>query len=166
METLLGDRSKKVGVIDSEYIVHQGIPSLGGLDDNKVENLSFCTSKTCELIDLKYLIFPFTNSHKFFWFPMQTMLGTNDTARFQIKSPLISSSPGPAEPVFSERVELSQFQLLTFHVPQVRRQSYSELDIFNRRWSKAIRQDKCWVDPYWQPTSKLKSQLKKKVPKN
>ena len=25
-----GDRSKKVGVIDSEYIVHKGIQSLGG----------------------------------------------------------------------------------------------------------------------------------------
>lgn len=25
-----GDRTEKVGVIDSEYVVHQGIPSLGG----------------------------------------------------------------------------------------------------------------------------------------
>jgi hypothetical protein len=25
-----GDRAEKVGVIDSEYVVHQGIPSLGG----------------------------------------------------------------------------------------------------------------------------------------
>ncbi|KAJ3692960.1 hypothetical protein LUZ60_012055 [Juncus effusus] len=28
-----GDRTKKVGVIDSEYIVHQGIPTLGGPSD-------------------------------------------------------------------------------------------------------------------------------------
>uniref|UniRef100_A0A453TDH7 Uncharacterized protein n=1 Tax=Aegilops tauschii subsp. strangulata TaxID=200361 RepID=A0A453TDH7_AEGTS len=28
-----GDRAEKVGVIDSEYVVHQGIPSLGGPSD-------------------------------------------------------------------------------------------------------------------------------------
>lgn len=32
-----GDRTKKVGVIDTEYIVHQGIPSLGGGSVNKVQ---------------------------------------------------------------------------------------------------------------------------------
>lgn len=31
-----GDRTQKVGVIDSEYVVHQGIPSLGGLSVRKV----------------------------------------------------------------------------------------------------------------------------------
>ncbi|KAK1327085.1 hypothetical protein QJS10_CPA01g00011 [Acorus calamus] len=30
-----GDRTRKVGVIDSEYIIHQGIPSLGGTSANK-----------------------------------------------------------------------------------------------------------------------------------
>eukprot|EP00262_Sarcandra_glabra_P002285 TRINITY_DN12560_c0_g2_i1.p1 TRINITY_DN12560_c0_g2~~TRINITY_DN12560_c0_g2_i1.p1 ORF type:complete len:119 (+),score=25.91 TRINITY_DN12560_c0_g2_i1:378-734(+) len=30
-----GDRTKNVGVVDSEYIVHQGIPTLGGPDENK-----------------------------------------------------------------------------------------------------------------------------------
>ncbi|KAL5993357.1 hypothetical protein ACLOJK_014281 [Asimina triloba] len=32
-----GDRTKKVGVIDSEFIVHKGIPSLGGSSKNKEE---------------------------------------------------------------------------------------------------------------------------------
>lgn len=31
-----GDRSKNIGVVDSEYIVHMGIPTLGGSDENKV----------------------------------------------------------------------------------------------------------------------------------
>ncbi|KAG1361234.1 hypothetical protein COCNU_09G006970 [Cocos nucifera] len=31
-----GDRTKKVGVIDTEYIIHQGIPSLGGASVNKL----------------------------------------------------------------------------------------------------------------------------------
>lgn len=32
-----GDQTKKVGVIDSEFIVHQGIPSLGGPSVTKVK---------------------------------------------------------------------------------------------------------------------------------
>ncbi|KAG1330894.1 hypothetical protein COCNU_02G008620 [Cocos nucifera] len=31
-----GDRSKNVGVVDSEYIVHKGIATLGGVDEKKV----------------------------------------------------------------------------------------------------------------------------------
>ncbi|KAL6011307.1 hypothetical protein ACLOJK_001752 [Asimina triloba] len=31
-----GDRSKNVGVVDAEYIVHEAIPTLGGPDENKV----------------------------------------------------------------------------------------------------------------------------------
>ncbi|KAF8388578.1 hypothetical protein HHK36_027253 [Tetracentron sinense] len=30
-----GDRTKNVGVVDSEYIVHQGLPTLGGIEENK-----------------------------------------------------------------------------------------------------------------------------------
>uniref|UniRef100_A0A5B6Z8F8 Uncharacterized protein n=1 Tax=Davidia involucrata TaxID=16924 RepID=A0A5B6Z8F8_DAVIN len=33
-----GDRTKKVGVIDSEYVVHQGIQTLGGLSPRKASN--------------------------------------------------------------------------------------------------------------------------------
>lgn len=113
-----GDRSKKVGVIDSEYIVHKGIPSLGGLDDAK------------------------------------TMLVTPD-AHIPLKSSFSSSIPAPAESAFSERAE-------------VRRQSYSELDIFKRRWANAVREDKCWVDPYSQPVhnnpvNKFKSKGEKEL---
>lgn len=42
-----GDRSEKVGVIDSEYVLHKGIPSLGGPRINKVDvhhsSLVFCS---------------------------------------------------------------------------------------------------------------------------
>ncbi|PIN01508.1 hypothetical protein CDL12_25981 [Handroanthus impetiginosus] len=30
----------------------------------------------------------------------------------------------------------------------VRRESYIELDNFKIRWSRAVRGDKCWVDPF------------------
>lgn len=33
---LQGDRTKTVGVVDSEYIVHLGVPTLGVSDGNKV----------------------------------------------------------------------------------------------------------------------------------
>ncbi|XP_072969979.1 uncharacterized protein [Typha angustifolia] len=33
-----GDRSLNVGVVDSEYIVHKGIPSLGGLNESKAQH--------------------------------------------------------------------------------------------------------------------------------
>lgn len=31
---------------------------------------------------------------------------------------------------------------------QVRRLSYRELDVFNKRWEKAVKEDECWVDPF------------------
>jgi hypothetical protein len=31
-----GDRTKNVGVVDAEYIVHYGRPTLGGIDRNEV----------------------------------------------------------------------------------------------------------------------------------
>eukprot|EP01018_Ginkgo_biloba_P039320 Gb_36393 [translate_table: standard] len=89
-----GDRSKKVGVIDSEYIVHHGIPSLGRLNDNN--------------------------------------LGQSG---------------------LNKRVE-------------IRRRAFYEMNIFKQRWAKAVRQDKCWVDPYWQPRSKIKSQRMENVQRN
>jgi hypothetical protein len=33
----------------------------------------------------------------------------------------------------------------------VRLRSYTELQIFNRRWKKAVAEDECWTDPYPQP---------------
>ncbi|KAE9612010.1 hypothetical protein Lalb_Chr06g0168461 [Lupinus albus] len=71
-----GDRTKKVGVVDSEYIVHYNRPTLGGIDKTKV------TSKEKD------------------------------------------------------------------HRVDVRRLSYQELDVFRKRWNKAVEEDKCWVDPY------------------
>lgn len=75
-----GDRTKTVGVVDAEYIVHYGRPTLGHKDENK--------------------------------------------GRHQRRH-------------IDPRVE-------------VRRQSYIELDIFQKRWKKAVEEDQCWNDPYAQ----------------
>lgn len=80
-----GDRSKNVGVIDSEYIVHQGIPSLG------------------------------------------RQKASNDKPKR-----------------FNGRVE-------------VRRRAYSEMKIFKERWTKAILEDKCWIDPYGKISTNMSS---------
>ncbi|GAY58494.1 hypothetical protein CUMW_187350 [Citrus unshiu] len=37
--------------------------------------------------------------------------------------------------------------------PEVRRQSYIEMQIFRNRWKHAVEDDKCWVDPYGQSTN-------------
>ncbi|XP_072965412.1 uncharacterized protein [Typha angustifolia] len=75
-----GDRSLNVGVVDSEYIVHRGIPSLGGPDENKAPH------------GLKI---------------------SKEQDRYA-----------------------------------VRLRSYAELQIFNKRWQKAVADDECWTDQY------------------
>ncbi|KAI8027429.1 hypothetical protein LOK49_LG02G02599 [Camellia lanceoleosa] len=76
-----GDRTKNVGVVDSEYIVHLGLPTLGVSDGTK-------------------------------------------------------------EPSGLQRVN---------NRIEVRRQSFMEMQIFKKRWNNAVKDDKCWVDPYQQP---------------
>ncbi|KAL3000745.1 hypothetical protein AAZX31_09G230400 [Glycine max] len=71
-----GDRTKNVGVVDAEYIVHYGHPTLGGLDVHEV------SSRTKD------------------------------------------------------------------HRVDVRRLSYRELQVFRKRWQKAVEEDECWVDPF------------------
>ncbi|KAJ7973621.1 Lysine ketoglutarate reductase trans-splicing-like protein, putative (DUF707) [Quillaja saponaria] len=73
-----GDRTKNVGVVDAEYIVHYGRPTLGGLDKTEASSQSHAKD----------------------------------------------------------------------HRLDVRRQSYRELDVFKKRWKKAMDEDKCWIDPY------------------
>ncbi|GAU29749.1 hypothetical protein TSUD_392380 [Trifolium subterraneum] len=80
-----GDRTKNVGVVDAEYIIHYNRPTLGGID-----------KKTAE------------------------------------KNVSVSSQ---------EKED---------HRVDVRRLSYHELDIFKKRWEKAVEEDKCWVDPFEQ----------------
>jgi hypothetical protein len=36
-----GDRMRNVGVVDSEYIVHLGLPTLGGSNDNEASDFIF-----------------------------------------------------------------------------------------------------------------------------
>lgn len=92
-----GDWTMKVGVVDAEYIVHKGIPSLGAIDAKKL-NETATPSK-----------------------------GKNR------RRPSLDGRPG------------------------VRWRSYNELEIFKKRWRKAVAEDKCWIDPYNRTTNAYKS---------
>uniref|UniRef100_F6HK26 Lysine ketoglutarate reductase trans-splicing protein n=1 Tax=Vitis vinifera TaxID=29760 RepID=F6HK26_VITVI len=81
-----GDRTKNVGVVDSEYVVHLALPTLGVLDENEAQS----------------------EFHKV----------DNRSA--------------------------------------VRRQSFIEMQIFRSRWANAVKEDKCWIDPYAQPAEDIK----------
>lgn len=73
-----GDRSRNVGIVDSQYVLHRGIATLGDDGGKPTATVS--------------------------------ALGTHRLA--------------------------------------VRQRSYTELQVFNRRWKKAVAEDECWTDPY------------------
>ncbi|KAK9150000.1 hypothetical protein Syun_008309 [Stephania yunnanensis] len=83
-----GDRTKKVGIVDSEFIVHLGVQTLGGSYGRKV---------------------PGNNARE------------ESTQRRGGKLDMRS---------------------------EIRRQSTAELQIYEKRWEEAARNDKDWTDPY------------------
>ncbi|XP_057962709.1 uncharacterized protein LOC131154158 isoform X2 [Malania oleifera] len=97
-----GDRTKNVGVVDSEYIVHYGFPTLGGIAENK------------------------------------TILATHNHNSEAKNMPSVKELGSLESHANDNRVS-------------VRRQSYMELEIFKKRWKKAVQDDKCWSDPYKTP---------------
>ncbi|XP_047311029.1 uncharacterized protein LOC124914507 isoform X2 [Impatiens glandulifera] len=91
-----GERTKNVGVVDSEYIVHIGLPTLGGAHLNKGSEIL---------------------------------------------------------PVADNRSEGSEILPVLDNRSEVRRQSFVEMQIFRKRWAKAVEdEDECWDDPYEQQT--------------
>ncbi|KAJ7967953.1 Lysine ketoglutarate reductase trans-splicing-like protein, putative (DUF707) [Quillaja saponaria] len=94
-----GDRMKNVGVIDSEYIVHLGLPTLGASHGSEFSNAPPSPQK-------------------------------QDKSNSEASAPLDSQ-------VVTDR-------------SKVRMQSYIEMQIFKKRWNDAVKEDKCWIDPYQQ----------------
>ncbi|XP_078170518.1 uncharacterized protein LOC144564792 [Carex rostrata] len=92
-----GERSKNIGVVDSEYIVHFGIPTLGSLPENK------------------------TNE--------ETVDQSSELSSYMVSPALCTTADRCA----------------------VRRRSYVELILFQKRWKKAAEEDDCWIDPYNEP---------------
>ncbi|CAH2078635.1 unnamed protein product [Thlaspi arvense] len=84
-----GDRKENVGVVDAEYIVHYGLPTLGVVEAARNE--------------------------------------TNQKSHVSKES--------------SESREVD-------NRPEVRMKSFVEMKRFKERWKKAVKDDRCWVDPY------------------
>ncbi|XP_071936866.1 uncharacterized protein [Coffea arabica] len=80
-----GNRTANIGIVDSEYVVHYGLPTLGGSAVNKTSEVQGQASKH-------------------------------------------GTSPDKGS--------------------MVRKRSYAELEIFKNRWKKAVREDKCWSNPF------------------
>ncbi|XP_058090205.1 uncharacterized protein LOC131236788 [Magnolia sinica] len=93
-----GDRTKKVGVIDSEFVIHQGIPSLGGSSANKNLAVGFLQ----------------LSNH-----------GSSEHSTVKVQG--------------ERSIDLRS---------QIRRQSTAELQIFRKRWDRAVREDEDWTDPF------------------
>ncbi|EEE67421.1 hypothetical protein OsJ_24761 [Oryza sativa Japonica Group] len=99
-----GDRTKNIGVVDSEYIVHRGVQTLGGPSVKR--------------------------SH-----------GKNN------------------DPLHQKTAEAQQQMRVKAGLDmrtKVRRYSRSELRDFQKRWERATREDRAWVDPFARPRRKRK----------
>ncbi|KAE8726040.1 pentatricopeptide repeat-containing protein [Hibiscus syriacus] len=99
-----GDRMKNVGVVDAQYIVHLGLPTLG------------VVAKTEASIHRSPLNITRTRTEHF--------------------SKREASAPSESHEVDNR--------------PEVRRQSFIEMQMFRKRWENAVKKDKCWIDPYQQ----------------
>ncbi|KAM7521918.1 hypothetical protein LguiA_011820 [Lonicera macranthoides] len=93
-----GNRSQNIGIVDSEYVVHFGLPTRGGSAE--------ASNHAAQDANL-----PSEGS---------TVLST-------------PSAPSARD--------------------AVRKQSLAELEIFKRRWRKAVEKDECWSDPYQKPVT-------------
>ncbi|XP_008668562.1 uncharacterized protein [Zea mays] len=93
-----GDRTKNIGVVDSEFIVHRGVQTLGGSTITK-----------------------------------DGIRGKNAQSLRQ-KAAQVQKSRG-RDPGLDMRTK-------------IRRKSRSELRDFQKRWARAAREDRTWVDPF------------------
>ncbi|KAK8698282.1 hypothetical protein V6N13_114407 [Hibiscus sabdariffa] len=121
-----GDRTDNIGIVDAEYVVHHNRPSLG--DDNvgkhvKGRQLDKGNRIKGIVVDAEYILRHYPKLASAAERNHSTLKGGHQKKK--------SHSPHSKEP----RVE-------------IRRQSYVELYLFRRRWENAVKNDKCWVDPY------------------
>lgn len=97
-----GDRTQHVGVVDTEYIVHLGIPTLGSVVGHQAS--------------------------------LEASIHYSHSKRPRMMVPPVSS-------VVDDR-------------SAIRMRSFTESEIFKRRWQKAAAADECWRDPYPEPRKK------------
>ncbi|KAK8568880.1 hypothetical protein V6N12_007417 [Hibiscus sabdariffa] len=123
----MGDRTDNIGIVDAEYVVHHNRPSLGDSNaGNHVQGRRLDKGNRIKgiVVDAAYILRHYPKLASAAERNHSTLKGGHQKKR--------SHSPHSKEP----RVE-------------IRRQSYVELYLFRRRWENAVKNDKCWVDPYY-----------------
>lgn len=95
-----GDRRIKIGVVDEEYVIHFGLPTLSGLSDKNKTNTELYNQSS-----------PSKN------------LSDSEAVASSVKDN------------FDSRFAL-------------RLRSYREMRTFRTRWSNAVKEDECWIDPF------------------
>ncbi|XP_031248352.1 uncharacterized protein LOC116106143 [Pistacia vera] len=117
-----GDPTKNIGIVDSEYVVHYGLPTLGGpaLKIRQPTNMQSTVALSFVLV---------TNS--------------------QWQSSMQTNSETPDLVAQNENLASSKQQVTLSNQPtsrnEVRKRSYVELEIFKNRWKKAVKEDDCWI---------------------
>ncbi|KAG8080105.1 hypothetical protein GUJ93_ZPchr0007g5144 [Zizania palustris] len=101
-----GDRTKNIGVVDSEYLVHRGVQTLGG------SSVKLSNGKNID--------------------PLR---------------------PKTAQAQQQTRVRRAGLDMRT----KIRRNSRLELGDFQKRWERAAREDRAWVDPFARSRRKRKN---------
>ncbi|KAG6778367.1 hypothetical protein POTOM_018226 [Populus tomentosa] len=113
-----GDWTKNVGVVDAEYIVHLGLSTLGVFNGSEA-------SISCVPCDR---IIVGMDCYNCLFFPALLFV-------------LELISKGWSSALLSKSKEVDKR-------PEVRTQSSVEMNIFHERWEAAMKEDRCWVDPY------------------
>ncbi|MBA0811730.1 hypothetical protein Gohar_003602 [Gossypium harknessii] len=149
-----GVSSKKVGVIDSEYIVHKGIQSLGGS--------GYPATRTTVKVLLRHLHSYFSELFGYLIslaslidFPSNVQ--RNGASGFDLRTePSRVRNTTKLELDICLKLESTNVSFTLLTTAQIRRQSTWELEVFKERWNRAVEEDKNWVDPFLRYQSRKK----------
>ncbi|KAH1208136.1 hypothetical protein GmHk_15G043023 [Glycine max] len=137
-----GDRTKKVGVVDSEYVFHKGIQTLGGSGHRMTKVYAFSFHN----VGIHFLL-------------------CHCKPKYSVSAPTwFRNYKGQLCVDFLSFPKQKQGGVGIDVRTEIRRQSTWEFEIFKERWNKAIGADKNWVDPFksdqrrirkWRDTQRL-----------
>ncbi|XP_073121480.1 uncharacterized protein [Henckelia pumila] len=127
-----GDRTVKVGVVDKEYIIHFGLPTLGGqLSDKYKANLWRGGS-----VHKKHIVWQVEGGMKIL---NPTQLKTNMG---------LYSQSSPSKNLSDSKSLASSVKKNFDSRYAVRVRSYREMRTFKTRWENAVKEDECWTNPF------------------
>lgn len=149
-----GDRTEKVGVVDSQYVLHMAIQTLG----SSPRKVCVCVCIWSSIITL-WLCYVGIDLIAFTGSCFLQASHSDDSTKVQTK-PLLKLN--------KEHIHTDWFSMVLLIIvinnywsfnrtqhgaaadkrAQVRKQSTWEQEAFEKRWEKAAKEDKNWVDPF------------------